>query len=110
MAYIIKLPEAVGVSLLTPVDVFSSALVAKVEIFVSVKAVVLLADPVAVDMLGVWLGVVKLELVIVNAESVVLGTDGIKSAAVLVVSCFVVVAAVAVFVAPFSSVAFRVVV
>ena len=80
-----KLPEAVDVSLLTPVDVFSSALVAKVEIFVSVKAVVLLADPVAVDMLGVWLGVVTLELVIVNAESVVLGTDGIRSDALLVV-------------------------
>ena len=85
MANNIKLPEAVGVSLLTPVDVFSSALVAKVEIFVSVKAVVLLADPVAVDMLGVWLGVVTLKLVIVNAESVVLGTDGIRSDALLVV-------------------------
>ena len=66
-------------------DVFSSALVAKVEIFVSVKALVLLADTVAVDMLGVWLGVVTLELVIVNAESVVLGTDGIRSDALLVV-------------------------
>ena len=85
MANIIKLPEAGGVSLLTPVDVFSSALVAKVEIFVSVKALVLLADTVAVDMLGVWLGVVTLELVIVNAESVVLGTDGIRSDALLVV-------------------------
>ena len=80
-----KLPEAVGVSLLTTVDLSSSALVAKVELFVSVKAVVLLADPVAVDMLGVWLGVVTLELVIVNAESVVLGTDGIRSDALLVV-------------------------
>ena len=85
MAYIIKLPEAVGVSLLTPVDVFSSALVAKVEIFASVKVVVLLDDSVAVDMLGVWLGAVTLELVIVNAESVVLGTDGIRSDALLVV-------------------------
>ena len=85
MAYIIKLPEAVGVSLLTPVDVFSSALVAKVEIFVSVKVVVLLADPVVVDMLGVLLGVVTLELVIVIAESVALGTDGIRSDALLVV-------------------------
>ena len=85
MANIFKLPEAVGVSLLTPVDVFSSALVAKVEIFVSVNAVVLLSDPVAVDMLGVWLGVVTLELVIVNADSVVLGTDAIRSDALVVV-------------------------
>ena len=85
MANIIKLPDAGGVSLLTHVDVFSSALVAKVEIFVSVKVVVLLADPVAVDMLGVWLGVVTLELVIVIAESVALGTDGIISDALLVV-------------------------
>ena len=85
MANKIKLPEVVELSLLTPVDVFSSALVAKVEIFVSVKVVALLADPVAVDMLGVWLGVVPLELVIVIAESVVLGTDGIRSDALLVV-------------------------
>ena len=104
MTNIIKLPEAVGVSLLTPVDVFSSALVAKVEIFVSVKVVVLLADPVAVDILGVWLGVVTLELVIVNDESVVPGTDGIRSDALLVVLCLAVV------VVPLSSVAFRVVV
>ena len=55
-------------------------------------------------MLGVWLGVVTLELVIVNAESVVLGTDGIRSDALLVVLSFAVV------VVPFSSVAFRVVV
>ena len=85
MANNIKLPEAIGVSLPRPVDVFSSALVAKVEIFVSVKVVVLLADPVVVDMLGVLLGVVTLELVIVIAESVVLGTDGIRSDALLVV-------------------------
>ena len=45
----------------------------------------LLADPVEVDMLGVWLGVVTLESVIVNAESVVLGADGIRSDALLVV-------------------------
>ena len=85
MANNIKLPEAIGVSLPRPVDVFSSALVAKVELFVSVKVVVLLADPVAVDMLGVGLGVVTLELVIVIAESVALGTDGIISDALLVV-------------------------
>ena len=85
MANNIKLPEAVGVSLPMPVDVFSPALVAKVEIFTSVKVVVLLDAPVAVDMLGVWLGVVTLELVIVNAESVVLGADGIRSDALLVV-------------------------
>ena len=85
MANNIKLPEAIGVSLPRPVDVFSSALVAKVELFVSVKVVVLLADPVAVDMLGVWLGVVTLELVIVIAESVSLGTDGMRSDALLVV-------------------------
>ena len=79
-------------------------MVAKVEIFTFVKVVVLLDAPVAVDMLGVWPCVVTLELVIVNDESVVLGTDGIRSDVLLVVLCFAVV------VVPFSSVAFRVVV
>ena len=62
------LPEIVDVSLLASVDVCSAAFVAKVGIFVSVNAVVLLPDPVEVDMLEVWLGVVTLDVVIVNAE------------------------------------------
>ena len=79
------LPEIVDVSIPASVGVCPAAFVAKVGIFVSVNAVVLLSDPVAIDMLGVWLGVVTLELVIVNDESVVLGTDGIRSEVLLVV-------------------------
>ena len=104
------LPEAIEVSVLTSVDAFSVVLVTEVGIFVTANVAVLLADPVAVDMLVVWLGVVTLDVDIVNSEAVVLRTDGMRSATVLVALCFVVVAAVAVVVAPFSSVAFRVVV
>ena len=104
------LPEAIKVSVLTSVDAFSVVLVIEVGIFVTANVAVLLADPVAVDMLVVWLGVVTLDVDIVNSEAVVLRTDGMRSATVLVALCFVVVAAVAVVVAAFSSVAFRLVV
>ena len=102
------LPEAIEVSVLT--SVFSIVLFTEVVIFVSVIATLLLADPVAVDMLVVFPGVVTLDVDFVNSEAVVFRTDGMRSATVLVALCFVVVAAVAVFVAPCSSVAFRVVV
>ena len=94
------LPEAIGVSVLTSVDVLSAASV----------ATVLLSNPVPVDMLVLWLGVVTLDVDIVNAESDVLGIDGIRSDTLLLVLCFVVEAGLAVVVAPLSSVAFIVVV
>ena len=100
----------VDVSIPASVGVCPAAFVAKVGIFVSVNAAVSLADPVEVDMLEVWLGVVTLDVVIVNAESVVLATDGIISDALLMVLRFVVVAAVTVVVPAFRSVAFRLVV
>ena len=73
------LPEAIEVSILTSVDAFSVVLVTEVGIFVTANVAVLLADPVAVDMLVVWLGVVTLDVDIVNSEAVVLRTDGMSS-------------------------------
>ena len=73
------LPEAIEVSVLTSVDAFSVVLVTEVGIFVTANVAVLLADPVAVDMLVVWLGVVTLDVDIVNSEAVVLRTDGMSS-------------------------------
>lgn len=102
------LPEVASVP--TSVDVFSA--VAEIGIFVSVtvNSAVLLADLVAVDVLEVWLGVVTLDVNIVNSEAIVLGTDEIRSTALLVLLRIVLVAAVAVVVVLFSSIAFRVLV
>lgn len=66
------LPEGIEVSVLTSVDVLSAVSVVTVGGFVSVNAVVLSADPVAVAMVVVWLGVVILEVDIVNATLFVL--------------------------------------
>ena len=66
------LPEGIEVSVLTSVDVLSAVSVVTVGGFVSVNAVVLSADPVAVAMVVVWLGVVILEVEIVNAQPFVL--------------------------------------
>ena len=108
MAIKTMLPE--GASVPTSVDVFS--VVAEVGISVSVtgNAAVSLAELVVVDMLEVWLGVVTLDVNIVNSEAIVLGTDEIRSAALFVLLRIVVVAAVAVVVVLFSSIAFRVLV
>ena len=102
------LPEVASVP--TSVDVFSA--VAEIGIFVSVtvNSAVLLADLVAVDVLEVWLGVVTLDVNIVNSEAIVLGTDEIRSTALLVLLRIVLVADVAVVVVLFSSIAFRVLV
>ena len=102
------LPEVASVP--TSVDVFSA--VAEIGIFVSVtvNSAVLLADLVAVDVLEVWLGAVTLDVNIVNSEAIVLGTDEIRSTALLVLLRIVLVAAAAVVVVLFSSIAFRVLV